>query len=171
MTGDVNPKPAPGASSSPCRFDEKHDSHIIVSDGAVAQLGERIPRTDEVRGSNPLGSTTQCRASSAAACATSLAVPLLLTSVYFACTAVLSQVVPTNVTRGTDVLSLTLRVLLSVDRDVWAGEEADAWLSYAYSRFKMRQTAKLTQHRIPSILVVSRSCILTYDVRHSPLSC
>ena len=26
--------------------------------GAVAQLGERIPRTDEVRGSNPLCSTS-----------------------------------------------------------------------------------------------------------------
>lgn len=45
------------ASSSPGDFDEHHDSHIMVSDGAVAQLGERIPRTDEVRGSNPLGST------------------------------------------------------------------------------------------------------------------
>ena len=27
------------------------------ADGAVVQLGERIPRTDEVRGSNPLCST------------------------------------------------------------------------------------------------------------------
>ncbi len=31
------------------------------ADGAVAQLGERIPRTDEVRGSNPLGSTINYR--------------------------------------------------------------------------------------------------------------
>jgi hypothetical protein len=58
MTADVNPKPAPEASSSPGHFDCHHDSRIILTDGAVAQLGERIPRTDEVRGSNPLGSTS-----------------------------------------------------------------------------------------------------------------
>lgn len=37
-------------------------SRIIFPVGAVAQLGERVPRTDEVRGSNPLCSTkTLCR--------------------------------------------------------------------------------------------------------------
>jgi hypothetical protein len=30
---------------------------LNVANGAVAQLGERVNRTDEVRGSNPLSST------------------------------------------------------------------------------------------------------------------
>ena len=44
--------------SSQQHFDYRGEFRIITVDGAVAQLGERIPRTDEVRGSNPLGSTT-----------------------------------------------------------------------------------------------------------------
>src|SRR5262245_23438093 len=35
--------------------------HVVWDDGAVAQLGERRNRTAEVRGSNPLGSTTRSR--------------------------------------------------------------------------------------------------------------
>ena len=31
-----------------------------VTNGAVAQLGERLPCTEEVRGSNPLSSTLLC---------------------------------------------------------------------------------------------------------------
>ena len=30
---------------------------LYIANGAVAQLGERVNRTDEVRGSNPLSST------------------------------------------------------------------------------------------------------------------
>ncbi len=32
---------------------------VYTSGGAVAQLGERLVRNEEVRGSNPLGSTIQ----------------------------------------------------------------------------------------------------------------
>ena len=38
--------------------DARENAHLTSRIGAVAQLGERVVRNDEVRGSIPLGSTT-----------------------------------------------------------------------------------------------------------------
>ena len=39
------------------RFESCHSDHLSFNIGALAQLGERLPCTQEVSGSIPLGST------------------------------------------------------------------------------------------------------------------